>query len=151
MLSKNEPQGEHHRFFLAKVFLESHNIEHPYHSFQGHLHPDGIAPSYTAVFRIEKNVVLTYRPPKSMVCILRSADFQQNCPLFCIHNDVEDFQETGSPCVTPLSFWNGHPKNLPAFGTTFCLSQYRCSNLCRLVPRPPSLSIYMNLPLFKDS
>ena len=58
--------------------------------------------------------------------------------------------DTGSPCVTTLCVWKGCPKNFPAFGTTFCSSQYHCSNLYSLGPRPYPLIITMHIPLSKE-
>ena len=76
LLSPNEPRGAHHWFGIAKVCQDSHPFEHPYHICQSCLHPGGIAPRYSAVVWIERNVMITLRPAKSVVFILSSAAFQ---------------------------------------------------------------------------
>ena len=89
LLAPDEPRGAHHCFGHDQVCLEYHPIEHPYHFCQGCMYPDGIALRYSTVVCIENNVVLACCPEKSVVCLLRSADFQQDSPYHCAHYDVE--------------------------------------------------------------
>ena len=91
LLSPNETQGAHHCFGLTNIFLQHHHTEHPYHYQQGFMDSDGIMPRYASVIYIKNDVGFSRLPTQPLMCLLRTADSQQNHPYHCIQHDVDIF------------------------------------------------------------
>ena len=72
LLVTNEPWCAYHSFGLAKVCMESHPLENPYHLCQGRMYPYGIVPRYLPIICLEIDVVLTRQPAKPVVYLLGS-------------------------------------------------------------------------------
>ena len=107
LLPPDEPQHAYHCLGLTQVRLQANPLKHSYHGCQESLYPDWVSPCYPLIIRVKADVVFSLRPYEPMLSFLGSTDFLKGLPDHCIHYDIKNCRDTGSPCVTPLPVLKG--------------------------------------------